>query len=135
MKFPSTENLALIRTSFSNEDGWRALLQTAKNPPAPFKPYFAVIDDQHFDGRTIEEVLAALPEDYSHSAVFIADDKAISDDGFPCLVVGPLGEEVRNFRTLAREIASIDSNLSIGNMGFEEFEDASGPDRVFRGFR
>lgn len=95
---------------------------------------FAIVDDPHFAGKSAEEVIALLPADYPHEAIFIVDERALTEEGHPCLVVGPLPDETRTFRVLARQVASIDSNLSIANMGFEEFEQASAPEGIFRGF-
>jgi hypothetical protein len=134
MDIPITENLVLVRTSFSSDERWRSFLQEVQSPPEPFNAFFSVVDDRGFSGKSAAEVVAALPEDYLHPAVFIADEKTLTEQGYPCLLVGPLPEEVREFRALAREVASIDNNLSIANMGFEEFEQASGPDGIFRGF-
>ena len=43
-------------------------------------------------------------------------------------------EEGQEFRTLPRGVQSIENNLSIRNMDFEEFANAAGEDGVFRGF-
>jgi hypothetical protein len=39
------------------------------------------------------------------------------------------------FRALPSQIQSIQNNLSIGNMDFEEFANNIDPDGVFRGFK
>jgi hypothetical protein len=44
-----------------------------------------------------------------------------------------LGERGRQFRTVAAVIFQIDSNLSIANMGFEEFAGLVDDGGVFRG--
>ena len=45
-----------------------------------------------------------------------------------------LGEPGRTFRVIPSEIWGVENNLSIANMGFEEFADAVDSDGVFRGF-
>ncbi len=92
------------------------------------------MDDPFYRGKEAEEVLGVLPTDYPHSAIFLADERAISEAGHPCLIVGIADEEHSSFRALARELASLDSNLSTANMNLEEFEKAAAPDGVFRGF-
>lgn len=131
---PVCDNLVLIRTCFADEKRWRELLHVAQSQPEPFAAWFKVVDDPSFDGKVVDQVLAALPKEYAHEAIFIADERAVSEEGFPCLIVGPLGGELQIYRAVASELAGIDSNLSIANMGYEEFAGAAGPDGVFRGF-
>ena len=133
-KLPATEFAALVRTDFSSKERWTELQRVAANPPEPFIFSIVAIDDIAFETRTVAELVASLPEDYPHSSLFVADQRALGEDGLPCLVVDLLEEPGRTFRTLAREMASIENNLSIANMGFEEFEAAAGPNGVFAGF-
>jgi hypothetical protein len=58
----------------------------------------------------------------------------MSQPEYPLLVVDLLEERGRQFRAVAAAVASIDNNLSIANMGFEEFAGAVDDDGVFRGF-
>ena len=82
---------------------------------------------------TVDQVMAALPEDYPHSFMVVADNVAISQPGHPLLVVDLLEQRGRQFRALASVISQIDSNLSIANMGFEEFAELADVGGVFRG--
>lgn len=75
----------------------------------------------------------SLPEDYVHSFVVMVDTVALSQPEYPLLVVDLQEERGRHFRAIATEIASIDNNLSIGNMGFEEFAECADKNGVFRG--
>lgn len=77
--------------------------------------------------------MAALPEGYPHSFMVVADNTAISQPDHPLLVVDLLGERGRQFRAVASVISQIDSNLSIANMGFEEFAGLVDDGNVFRG--
>src|SRR5688500_3154658 len=131
---PVSDNLVLVRTCFSDDKQWESLVRDATNPQEPFVAYFHIVNDPFYRGKEAEDVLAAFPDDYPHPAVFLADERALSEAGHPCLIVSTAGEERRSFRALARELASLDCNLSIANMDFEEFEEAAGPDAVFRGF-
>ena len=95
---------------------------------------FEFIDDPAFDGKDVGSVVELLPEGYPHPVLFLADQSAVSEEGFPCVVLDLVGGERKTFRALARMLASIENNLSIANMGFEEFEAAAAVDGVFRGF-
>ena len=52
----------------------------------------------------------------------------------PIVVIDLFGEPGRTFRVIPSEIWSIENNLSIGNMDFDEFADSVDPDGIFRGF-
>ncbi|WP_454810617.1 DUF6924 domain-containing protein [Paenarthrobacter nitroguajacolicus] len=57
-------------------------------------------------------------------------DRAALGPGFPILVVD-LDEESRPpFRCMASELYSIDNNLNIGNMDWEEFAEEAGNDGI-----
>jgi len=50
------------------------------------------------------------------------------------LVVDLYDEPGRSFRVVPQEAWSVENNLSISNMDFEEFADSVDADGVFRGF-
>jgi hypothetical protein len=52
----------------------------------------------------------------------------------PILVVDLFDEPGRTFRVVPSEMWSVENNLSIANMGFEDFVGAVDRDGVFRGF-
>jgi len=133
MKIPSSENALLIRTDFSDESAWQELKAAVSEPEDPFIFSMEVVDDRLNGGATVEQIMEALPEDYPHSFIVVADSAAISQADFPLLVVDLLEERGRQFRAVAPQVASIDNNLSIANMGFEEFADLVDESGVFRG--
>jgi hypothetical protein len=51
------------------------------------------------------------------------------------LVVDLHDKPGRIFRVVPAEIGNVENNLSIANMGFDEFADAVDKDGIFRGFR
>ncbi len=68
-----------------------------------------------------------------HTFIVIADSAAVSQPDYPLLVVDLSEDRNRPFRAVATQIASIENNLSIGNMGFEEFAGCVDKSGVFRG--
>jgi hypothetical protein len=52
----------------------------------------------------------------------------------PLLVIDLLEEPTREIRVIASEFWSIENNLSLANMDFDEFASAAREDGVFRGF-
>ncbi len=131
---PVTEQAAIIRTDFSEPKRWNELQGIASSPADPFVFTIDIVDDASFEGKGLHDLLALVPEDYPHSFVFVADRAALKEEGFPCLVVDLLEQRGRSFRALARELASIENNLSIANMGFEEFAESVNENGVFVGF-
>ena len=121
MNIPASENALLIRTDFSNQSAWEKLKTVVSEPADPFIFNMEIVDDRANSGATVEQLIEALLDDYAHSFVVVADSISISQPDYPLLVVDLFGERGRQFRAIATEVASIDNNLSIGNMDFEEF--------------
>jgi hypothetical protein len=133
MKIPTSENALLIRTDFSDQSAWQKLKAAVSEPGDPFIFNMEIVDDHAYSGATVEKVMEALPEDYPHSIIVVADVATISQPDYPLLVVDLLEERGRQFRAVAAQVASIDNNLSIANMGFEEFAGLVNESGVFRG--
>jgi len=133
MKIPTSENALLIRTDFSDQSAWKKLTAAARKPDDPFTFNMEIVDDRGDRGATLEQLMQALPGDYPHSFVVVADSTSISQPDYPLLVVDLAGERGRQFRAVAAQVGSIDNNLSIANMGFEEFAGLIDESGVFRG--
>jgi hypothetical protein len=97
------------------------------------------------------EVVHSLPDDYPGFFCFIVDTTTLTNDEHPILVVGfsPNSAEledyqrspkqtpvtdIKTFRAIPSTIQSIENNLSIANMDFEEFAHSVDVDGVFRSF-
>jgi len=132
-KIPVTESALIIRTDFSDQTAWERLTALAREPDDPFIFNMEFLDDAGNGGATVEQLMRALPDDYPHSFIVLADRVAISEPDYPLLVVDLEEERGRQFRALAAQVASIENNLSIANMGFEEFADSVDETGVFRG--
>ena len=133
-KIPITENALIVRTDFSDQTAWETLVAALEEPEEPFMFNMEFLDDQENNGATVEQLMEALPEDYPHSFMVVADAVAISQPDHPLLVIDLFGERGREFRALAGQVPAIENNLSIGNMGFEEFADLVDENGIFRGF-
>ena len=131
---PTTENAQIIRTDFSDQMAWESLTATVLQPPDPFIFNMEILDEPDRSGATVEQQLATLPEDYPHSFLVVADSVAMSQPDHPMLVIDLMEERGRQFRAVAAQVPSIENNLSIANMDFEEFADAVDEGGVFRGF-
>ena len=97
-------------------------------------------------GASWETVKAAVPASSDGASVlFIADSISLSSPDHPILVVDlsdtflsvaefPEIAGRTPFRCIPSELWSVDNNLNIANMDWEEFAGAAGEDGVFRGF-
>ena len=77
---------------------------------------------------------AAASVDEKLTYLFLADAATMTDDGQPLLAVDLCVEAGRTFRVLPRWYAGVSDNLTIANMGFAEFADATDDSGTFRGF-
>jgi Domain of unknown function (DUF6924) len=134
---PMLDCSLLVRTDFSKDAEWQQLTDDAQRENEDgFRAYLETVSDPAFDGASWEAVKAAVPANENGAAVlFIADGKTLSSPDRPVVVVDLVDDgDKRPFRTIPSELWSIDNNLNIANMDWEEFAGAADEDDVFRGF-
>lgn len=133
---PETENPLVLRTDFSNQFAWNRICAEIQKPVGifRFRANVEFLDDVEYSGITKVELLKLIPEDYSHSFIILVDQMAISHPDHSLLVVDLYEKSSREFRAVPSQVQSIENNLSIANMDFEEFAEAVEEDGVFRGF-
>jgi hypothetical protein len=125
----------LIKTAPALDARWEAAVAVTRSPPPPFLAQIEFVARPEFAGKTVDEVLALLPKDYPYTFVFIADERALTEPGFPCYCVDLKDEQRPRFRLEARQIASVENNLTLANMIFAEFAVTAKETGVFRGFQ
>jgi hypothetical protein len=132
---PNTNDSLLVRTAFDDEDAWieASAAATASNEDG-FRAYVEVIDDKVWEGAGWEDVRRAVMSTSSKAFVLFVVDRAALGSGFPILVVDIDEESRPPFRCMASKLYSVDNNLNIGNMGWEEFAEKTEGDGIFRGF-
>ncbi|WP_353648716.1 hypothetical protein ABLG96_18125 [Nakamurella sp. A5-74] len=148
------ESSLVVRTDFSDQAAWlrtqTALMQPGRlgedaqdDGDEDFGPALTFVDHPRFDGFTAQQFVAEVARmRLSRNHLFFADRRAQIDDDHPVVALdlekdAPGGEENapgRSFRVRAYEVGSVGANLSLINMDFREFADAT-PDGVFRGFQ
>ncbi|MEV4516751.1 hypothetical protein AB0K00_48340 [Dactylosporangium sp. NPDC049525] len=135
MSLPQPEDLAslVLRTDFSDDAAWAAVMAAidAETDGATF------VSDPAYDGVSIQALVdadAAASEDEQITYLFLADATTMRDEERPLLAVDLWGEPGRTFRVLARWYADVSANLSIANLGFDEFADGVDEDGAYRGF-
>lgn len=132
---PDTENPLVLRTDFSDDVAWEAICAAIRQPVGIFRFRADVdfLDDQAYDGASAGDLRALLPN-YRHSFIFVVDERAVVEPDHPVLVVDLVEGAEDEFRAVPKQIQSIENNLSLANMDFDEFASAVDGDGVFRGF-
>ena len=135
-QFPQTENPLVLRTDFSNQAAWETIQVAIQRPVGifRFRANIEFLDNLEYSGITKEQLLSLLPRNYDHSLIIIADRFAVTQPEYPLLIVDLVERSGREFRAVPSAVQSIENNLSLANMDFEEFAEAVDKDGVFRGF-
>ncbi|WP_072803159.1 DUF6924 domain-containing protein [Rhodococcoides yunnanense] len=137
---PNGYGTLMVRTWFGDDDAWRATLEAAQAPSdvsgTESAANLQVVDDETFSGLTVEELAeSAGPPPFF---VLIADERAILEKDSLILVVENRildnRSKLRSFRVPPQYLASVENNLSQGNMDFSEFYEETGHGGVFQGF-
>ncbi|MGC4983032.1 DUF6924 domain-containing protein [Streptomyces sp. DT193] len=123
----------LVRTCFSDEQSWQALLVDVTTPTEEdFLANLDIVDDIAYQGLSAQRMASLTPP--GTKLVVLADEAALAVPGKPLLVIrtgtGPHDE----LRVIAAELWSIENNITWANMDWAEFTDAADEDGVFRGF-
>ncbi|GAB6899370.1 DUF6924 domain-containing protein [Kineosporia succinea] len=117
----------LFRTDFSDDEAWAAMIDHIDRAweDTGGTSVNLVDDPAHQDADP-----AALP---GIGYYFVFDAHACRGEGFPLLVVSTDPEDdPSSFRATADSIPTLDANLSIGNVLFEELIDTTDDDGVYR---
>lgn len=144
----------LIRTDFSDDESWNAVVGELRRPWGPsgeFPARVQVVDAPAWSGASADEVLAAVDEDEYLSVVFLADRHTMQSPTRALLALTTIWEDEgdldpvyyqeltespgpREFRAAPPAVHAIHANLTLGTMGFTEFAAAASaePDQVLR---
>jgi hypothetical protein len=135
MKLPESDKSLLLRTDFSDDAAWALLCKAVQSPSKEgFQAGVECVSDPACNGLTLEQLMTVLPASGDRTFAFVADQIALSVPEWPVLVVDLCDQPGRTFRVIAREMWSVENNLSIANMDYAEFADNADADGVFRGF-
>jgi hypothetical protein len=131
---PHTPDPFVLHTDFSDDAAWREICAAIREPQGDFYAYVEFLDDPEFAGLSEEQGLQAVSEHYFHNFIIVADRDAMVLPGHPLLIVDLRQDRGRAIRALPSKIQSLENNLSISNMDFEDFAGAVDSDGVLRGF-
>lgn len=148
----------VVRTDFSDDEVWTEIKRLVSAPQVEpisgleFRANVRFVEEAAFAKLDSEAVVQALPDEYPGFVVFAADSETGKSKEKTLQVIGftPQGDdpkaferkprqtspsEIRMFRAVPAAIQSIENNLSLGNMDFENFAGAVESDGTFRGFK
>ncbi|PPK90182.1 hypothetical protein CLV92_1272 [Kineococcus xinjiangensis] len=129
---PQDRGTLLVRTDFTRQDRWQALLDAVRTPSEDdFLPALEIVEDLQWRDASVEDLVAAAP---ASGLIVVADAAALASAELPVLVVNVEDGVAEELRVTPAALWSIENNLSIANMDWEDFTAATGPDGVFRGF-
>lgn len=133
---PQTQNPLVLRTDFSSQATWETIRTEIQEPAGVlrFRANIEFLDDPQYAGLTTTQLLELVSENYPYNFIVIVDQAAISHPEHPLLIIDLFEGSGNEFRAIPSTIQSIENNLSIANMDFEEFAEAVDEDGIFRGF-
>jgi hypothetical protein len=132
---PITDDSLLVRTHFADQAAWERMVAAAlaENQDG-FRAYLAVVDDDTFEGASWEHLRAVVMAGGRHASVlFVVDEEALSGS-HPVQVVDLSARDRPPFRCVAEQLWSVENNLNLANMDWEEFATAVDGHGVHRGF-
>jgi hypothetical protein len=148
MWHPNSDVSLVIRTDFAHPQEWIDIQAAIAEPQTEdgFTAFVAFVDDHAYEGITPSQLLEMVPSEVHHAVAFLVDTKALTHPDRPILVVNlydyveGLEEQGKGpqygatFRVVPSEMWSVQNNLTISNMDWEDFADNVDGDGVFRGF-
>jgi len=150
----------VVRTHYSSnsDQAWDHLKKLVESPQhdslsgMDFLANVHFVEHEPFANLSAIEIVRALPDGYPGFVIFLADEQTFSNQEHPLIVVGfasrsddpqsidrnpsqTPSEDIKIFRAIPSTLQSIENNLSIANMDFDDFANAVESDGVFRGFK
>ena len=135
LPYPDDLTSLVLRTHFADAGAWEDL--RAAIDAADEYQHATYVSDPRFDEVSVQALVdeeAAADEDEQIVHVFLADATTMSDPSYPLLAVDLADEPGRMFRLPAQWFPDVSANLSIANMDFADFADATDEAGNFRGF-
>jgi hypothetical protein len=124
----------VVRTDFSSDATWSDVSSAIAAPQGDFRAMVTFVNDRRHEALTVESLLRIARKGSNQTLVFVVDRETITRSEHPVLVVDLYDQPGRTFRVIPAAMWSVQNNLSLGNMDWEEFVESAGQDGVFRGF-
>ncbi|MEU9456248.1 hypothetical protein [Streptomyces sp. NPDC048277] len=145
-------DVLVVRTDYHDDQAWRDVTVALMKPwgDRPYEAQVHFIDDPAWAGATVDEALNAVCADENLAVVFLADRTTMQAESHALLAITTLTREDcvddedyeqltefgREFRTVPAGVHDVHANLSIGNLGFEEYAAWAhdDPEGIYRSF-
>jgi len=131
---PESDLAIIIRSDYSDDAVWNEIRRMIATPVDGFEAYVAYAEDPSYAALTSPQVVELYSE-AGLSYAIVVDSRTISDPEHPLLIIDIFDDAHPEFRAIPMAIQSVENNLSIANMDFDEFANAADGDGVFRNFR
>lgn len=92
---------------------------------------YTVVHDDAWRDVTIEDLVSTAPD---WALLLLADEVTLTSPELLVLVLQVQTGMGRKLRVTPAAMWSIENNVSLANMDWEDFENAADPDGAFRGF-
>lgn len=130
----------LVRTWFGDDTAWESLVLDVGTPnDDAFLANVVPVNDRAFEGLSAQALKAKQPGGAIVS--FIADEMTLTNGERPILAAWVLPRQAWDkrpdrlpFRVAVSELPSVENNINLANMDWEDFTQAIDQDGVFRGF-
>ncbi len=134
-EIPETKESLVVRTDFSDDMAWQALCDAIQEPVGDFgfRAHVDFLGDPEYDGLAPDQLRSLMPRP-SRSFFFVVDRTALTHPDHPILVVDLDDQPGQSFRVIPSSMWSVENNLSIANMDFDDYAESVDRDGIFRGF-
>ena len=131
---PDIGRTLMLRTDFADDAAWESLRAAVEAQGGEFRAFVRFVDDRTHAGLTVDQAVQFAKQS-NQLFVFVADRMTLTNPDRPVLVVDASEQAGRTFRVVPASLWSVENNLALANMDFEEFAAAVDADGIFRGFR
>ncbi|MBI3676751.1 MAG: hypothetical protein HY243_09060 [Proteobacteria bacterium] len=130
---PLTDDTPLIRVDFTDAAAWGRVTEEVRRPTEDgYLASVHVFDDVTLAGRDPEELARIIAREGKHAICVFADGKTITHPDHPLLCIHL--DTFASLRVIPSLLWSVENNLTLANMDFEEFTGSASDDGIFRGF-
>ncbi|MCW4386471.1 hypothetical protein OH146_11875 [Salinibacterium sp. SYSU T00001] len=121
-----------MRSAPSSSPQWKQLVSALQRENADgFRAYVVPVDDPRWYRLSVDALRASVPVTEAQ-VLFVADELTLAAPEFPVLAIDLRGSG-RAFRCIATELWSVENNLNLANMGWQEFAALVDSQGVYRG--
>jgi hypothetical protein len=132
----------VVRTGYADDAAWSAVREAITAPVGvdhatgefDFQAFVEFADDRRYEGMTVDQLLARVPEGTHHRVFFVVDDETLTDPEHAVLAVDLDQQPGRTFRVVPSWMWDVQINLAISNTDWESYVGDAGEDGVYRGW-